>query len=342
MNSKNRNTFLFSALLLLLLLTLLLNISLGQVRIPLKEVFKSLTGETASKDTWEYIIVNFRLPKAITAILVGIGLSVSGLLMQTLFRNPLAGPYVLGLSSGSSMGVALIILGAAFLPSFFATLLLSTYGIILASCLGSFLVLLLVLIVSSRLRDTATILIVGLMFSSFTSAVVSVLTYFSSAEQLQKFTFWSMGNLGNLSWQNILILSIVITIGLVLSLLSIKPLDALLLGENYARSMGLNIRKSRYIIIIATSILAGSITAFAGPIAFIGLAVPHLAKLLFQTSNHKILFGSTILIGAILMLFCDMVSQMPGLEFTLPINAITSIIGAPIVIWLLVRKRSLI
>lgn len=342
MNSKNRNTFLFSALLLLLLLTLVLNISLGQVRIPLKEVFKSLTGETASKDTWEYIIVNFRLPKAITAILVGIGLSVSGLLMQTLFRNPLAGPYVLGLSSGSSMGVALIILGAAFLPSFFATLLLSTYGIILASCLGSFLVLLLVLIVSSRLRDTATILIVGLMFSSFTSAVVSVLTYFSSAEQLQKFTFWSMGNLGNLSWQNILILSIVITIGLVLSLLSIKPLDALLLGENYARSMGLNIRKSRYIIIIATSILAGSITAFAGPIAFIGLAVPHLAKLLFQTSNHKTLFGSTILIGAILMLFCDMVSQMPGLEFTLPINAITSIIGAPIVIWLLVRKRSLI
>lgn len=329
-------------MLLLLLLTLVLNISLGQVRIPLKEVFKSLTGETASKDTWEYIIVNFRLPKAITAILVGIGLSVSGLLMQTLFRNPLAGPYVLGLSSGSSMGVALIILGAAFLPSFFATLLLSTYGIILASCLGSFLVLLLVLIVSSRLRDTATILIVGLMFSSFTSAVVSVLTYFSSAEQLQKFTFWSMGNLGNLSWQNILILSIVITIGLVLSLLSIKPLDALLLGENYARSMGLNIRKSRYIIIIATSILAGSITAFAGPIAFIGLAVPHLAKLLFQTSNHKTLFGSTILIGAILMLLCDMVSQMPGMEFTLPINAITSIIGAPIVIWLLVRKRSLI
>jgi len=180
------------------------------------------------------------------------------------------------------------------------------------------------------------------MFSSFTSAVVSVLTYFSSAEKLQKFTFWSMGNLGNLSWQHILILSIVITIGLVLSLLSIKPLDALLLGENYARSMGLNIRKSRYSIIIATSLLAGSITAFAGPIAFIGLAVPHLAKLLFQTSNHKILFGSTILIGAILMLFCDMVSQMPGLEFTLPINAITSIIGAPIVIWLLVRKRSLL
>lgn len=342
MNSKNRNTFLFSALLLLLLLALVLNISLGQVRIPLKEVFKSLTGETASKDTWEYIIINFRLPKAITAILVGIGLSVSGLLMQTLFRNPLAGPYVLGLSSGSSLGVALVILGAAFLPQLVAEMLLSSYGIILASCLGSFLVLLLILIVSSRLRDTATLLIIGLMFSSFTAAIVSVLTYFSSAEQLQKFTFWSMGNLGNLSWQNILILGVTVAVGLLLSLISIKSLDTLLLGENYAKSMGLNIRKSRYIIIIATSLLAGSITAFAGPIAFIGLAVPHLAKLLFQTSNHKVLFGSTILIGAILMLFCDMISQMPGMEFTLPINAITSIIGAPIVIWLLVRKRSLI
>ncbi|MBK9224371.1 MAG: iron ABC transporter permease [Flavobacterium sp.] len=342
MKSKKQNTILFFSLTLLLVFTFVLNISLGQVSIPVKEVFKSLSGAIASKDTWEYIIVNFRLPKAITAVLVGMGLSISGLLMQTLFRNPLAGPYVLGLSSGSSLGVALIILGAAFLPSLVSEILLSSYGIIVASCLGSFLVLLLVLIVSSRLRDTATILIVGLMFSSFTSAIVSVLTYFSSAEQLQKFTFWSMGNLGNLSWQNILILGVTVAVGLLLSLISIKSLDALLLGENYAKSMGLNIRKSRYIIIIATSLLAGSITAFAGPIAFIGLAVPHLAKLLFQTSNHKILFGSTILIGAILMLFCDMVSQMPGIEFTLPINAITSIIGAPIVIWLLVRKRSLI
>lgn len=338
---KTRNTFLFSILSLTLLLTLLLNISFGQVAIPLKEVFKSLLGSTASKDTWEYIIFNFRLPKAITAILVGIGLSIAGLLMQTLFRNPLAGPYVLGLSSGSSLGVAFVILGASLLPTFLSEILLSSYGIILASCLGSFLVMLLVLIVSQRLRDTATILIVGLMFSSFTSAIVSVLTYFSTAEQLQKFTFWSMGNLGNLSWQNIFILFISVLIGLLLSLLSIKSLDALLLGENYAKSLGLNIKKSRYVIIIATCILAGSITAFAGPIAFVGLAVPHLAKLLFQTSNHKILFWSTILIGGILMLFCDMISQLPGLDFTLPINAITSIIGAPIVIWLLIRKKNL-
>lgn len=338
---KNRHTLLFSSLLLLLLLTLLCNISLGQVAIPVKEIFKSLFGGNASKNTWEYIIINFRLPKAIVAILVGMGLSISGLLMQTLFRNPLAGPYVLGLSSGSSLGVAMVILGAGMVPAFAAEFLLSSYGIILASCLGSFFVLIMVLIVSRKLRDTMTILIVGMMFSSFTSAIVGVLTYFTSAEQLQKYTFWSMGSIGNVSWQNILILTIAVVLGLLLSLVSLKPLDALLLGENYARSMGLNISKTRYIIIIATSILAGSITAFAGPIAFIGLAVPHLAKLLFQTSNHKILFWSTLLIGAIIMLFCDMVSQLPGFDFTLPINAITSIIGAPIVIWLLVRKKSL-
>lgn len=339
---KTRNSILFFLLLLALLFSLLMNISLGQVAIPIKEVAKSLIGNHASKDTWEYIILNFRLPKAITAILVGMGLSISGLLMQTLFRNPMAGPYVLGLSSGSSLGVAFVILGAAFLPEFLSEILLSSYGIILASCLGSFLVLLLVLLVSQRLRDTMTILIVGLMFSSFTGAIVSVLTYFSTAEQLQRFTFWSLGSLGNVSFTNIIILSSCVFIGLFLSLLSIKSLDSLLLGENYAKSMGLNIKKSRYSIIFATSILAGSITAFAGPIAFIGLAVPHLAKLLFQTSNHKILFWATLLIGSILMLFCDTVSQMPGFDFTLPINAITSIIGAPIVIWLLIRKKNLI
>lgn len=332
---------LFAVLSAALILTLLLNISLGQVTIPIKDVFKSLSGNHASKDTWEYIIVNFRLPKAITAILVGIGLSISGLLMQTLFRNPLAGPYVLGLSSGSSLGVAFVILGAGFLPAVGAQFLLSSYGIITASCLGSLLVLLLILIVSRTLRDTMSILIVGLMFSSFTSAIVSVFSYFSSAEQLQKYTFWSMGSIGNLSWANISLLATAILCGLLLSLLTLKPLDALLLGENYAKSMGLNLKKTRNLIILATSILAGSITAFAGPIAFIGLAVPHLSKLIFRTSNHKVLFFGTVMIGAITLLFCDTVSQMPGFEFTLPINAITSIIGAPVVIWLIVRKKSI-
>ncbi|WP_394354900.1 iron chelate uptake ABC transporter family permease subunit [Flavobacterium soyangense] len=341
MTNTNRNIALFSILTMSLVLLLLMNISLGSVSIPVKDVFNSLTGGNTSKETWNYIILNYRLPKAIAAILVGMGLSISGLLMQTLFRNPLAGPDVLGLSSGASLGVATIVLGAAFLPMGLSSILLSSYGIILASSLGSFLVLLAVLAVSQRLRNTMAILIVGLMFASLTSAIVGTLTYFSTAEQLQKFTFWSLGNLGNLSWSSIVILSVCVTIGLLLSLFSIKPLNALLLGENYARSLGMNYKKTRLIIILATSILAGSITSFAGPIAFIGLAVPHIAKLVFQTSNHSVLFWSTLLFGAIIMLICDSISQLPGSDITLPINAVTSIFGAPIVIWLLIRKRKM-
>lgn len=334
-----KHRLLISFLLLFLVACFFVNLSLGQVAIPVKEVFKSVFGFSSSKTTWEYIVFNFRLPKAIMAILAGIALSISGLLMQTFFRNPLAGPYVLGLSSGSSLGVAFVVLGASFLPTIFSDVFLSTYSVILASCLGSLLVMLLVILVSIKLKDTATILIVGLMFSSFSSAVVSVLSYFSSAEQLQKFTFWSMGNLGNLSWEHLIILGIIVFLGLIISVFCLKPLDALLLGENYAQSMGLNLKKTRYFIIIATCILAGSVTAFAGPIAFIGLAVPHIAKLLFQTSSHKILFLATILLGSSIMLLCDTISQMPWAEFTLPINAITSIIGAPIVIALIIKKR---
>jgi iron complex transport system permease protein len=337
---QKKYILIFTLLILSLTLLFLLNISLGQISIPIKDVVKSITGSEASKQSWEYIIINYRLPKAITAILVGMGLSVSGLLMQTLFRNPLAGPYVLGLSSGSSLAVAFVILGAGFLPSFLSDYFLSPYGIMIASCLGSLLVLLLVLLVSERLRDTMSILIVGLMFSSFAGAIVSVLTYFSSAEQLQKFTFWSMGSLGNLSWVQVGILFVSVLIGLFLSIANIKPLDALLLGENYAKSMGVNYSKARLSIMIATSILAGSITAFAGPIAFVGLAVPHMAKILFKTSKHLILFWSTLLLGAIIMLFCDIASQIPGTTVILPINAITSIVGAPVVIWLLIRKKS--
>ena len=341
MNTTNKNTLLFSSLILGVVLLFLLNISLGSITIPIKDIFNSIINGICSKESWNYIILNYRLPKAIVAILVGIGLSISGLLMQTLFRNPLAGPYVLGLSSGASLGVAIVILGATFLPPFLSVFFLSSYGIILASSLGSFLVLLSVLSIAQRLRDTMAILIVGLMFGSLTSAIVGSLTYFSTAQQLQKFTFWSLGNLGNLSWHSIAILCFCVVLGLLLSVLSIKPLNALLLGENYAKSLGMNYKKTKYIIIFATSLLAGSITAFAGPIAFIGLAVPHIAKLVFQTSNHKILFWSTLLFGAIIMLVCDIISQIPGTEIILPINAVTSIFGAPIVIWLLVRKRKM-
>lgn len=342
MANTKRNIQLFILLGLGLLLLLLVNISFGSITIPFKEVVNSLTGGKASKSTWEYIIINYRLPKALTAILVGMGLSVSGLLMQTLFRNPLAGPDVLGLSSGASLSVAFVILGAGLLPPFLSSMFLSPYGLVIASTLGSFAVLLLVLVVSQKLRDTMAILILGLMFGSFTSAIVGILTFFSSAEQLQKFTFWSLGNLGNLSWFSIVILSVSVLLGLLISLFCVKSLNALLLGENYARSLGLNFKKTRLLIILATSILAGSITAFAGPIAFVGLAVPHIAKLIFQTSNHFILYWSTLLLGAAIMLICDVISQMPGFEITLPINAITSIFGAPVVVWLLIRKQKIV
>jgi iron complex transport system permease protein len=335
-----KQKILFTLLLLAMVFLFLVNISLGSVSIPLKEMVKGIFGQEMQKESWEIILWNFRFPKAITAILVGIGLSMSGLLMQTLFRNPLAGPYVLGLSSGASLGVAFVILGTGMLPTYIASFFLSSYGLVVASSLGAFLVLLAVLLVSRKLKDTMAILIVGLMFGSFTSAIVSVLSYFTTAEKLQKFTFWSMGSISNLTWQEISILSLLIFIGIAISFTVIKPLNALLLGEKYAQSIGINYKKTRFSIIVATSILAGSITAFAGPIAFIGLAVPHMAKLLFQTSNHLVLFWSTLLLGAIVMLVCDTIAQVPGNDITLPINAVTSVIGAPIVIWLLVRKKT--
>lgn len=338
---QNKYNYLLLALAILLLIALLLNLSFGAVAIPFKNVIGSLLGNDSGKESWNYIILEYRLPKAITAILAGMGLAISGLLMQTMFRNPLAGPFVLGLSSGSSLGVALLIMGSGLLPTLVSGLLLSQYGIILASSIGSFSVLLLVLAVSQKLRDTSSILIVGLMFGSFTSAFVSVLTYFSTAEQLQKFSFWSMGNLGNLTWESITILTIFTIIGLILSVISLKSLDAMLLGENYAQSLGLNYKKSRLIIILGTSILTGCITAFVGPIAFIGLAVPHIAKLIFNTSNHKILFLSTLLIGAIALLICDLLTHIPNSDVILPINAVTSVFGAPIVIYLLLNKNKL-
>ena len=317
-----------------------MNISLGSVSIPSSEIFKGLFGKI-DNGSWQYIIQNYRLPKAFTAILVGSGLGISGLLMQTLFRNPLAGPFVLGISSGASLGVALVILGSGFFGGIFTSLLMSKWSIVIAASLGSFLVLLAVMLVSSRVRDTMAILVIGLMFGSITSAVVSVLSYFSSAEQLQQYVFWGFGSLGNLSWYELFIFFLIYLIGILMATVSIKGLNTLLLGENYAKSLGLNLKQIRLVIIIATSLLAGTITAFAGPIAFIGLAIPHMTRQIFHTSNHKTLLPAVFLMGAIVMLICDSIAQLPTSDYTLPINAITSLVGAPVVIWLLVRKRKM-
>lgn len=339
-NQQTYRTF-FLLLTSILLITFLVSISLGTVPIPLKDVIISLFGGEPLKSAWKFIVLEYRLPKAITAMLSGGGLAVSGLLMQTLFRNPLAGPFVLGLSSGASLGVALLILGTGIVGASFGAFLLGSWSLVIASAFGSFLVLLAVLSVTFKVKDTMTILIIGLMFGSVTAAVVSVLSYFSNAEQLQQFVFWSFGTLGNVSWDGILILVSCIVVGLLVSMYTIKALNALLLGENYAKSMGINLKLATFWIIIATSLLAGSITAFTGPIAFVGLAVPHLTRQYINSSNHMVLLPAVFMSGAVLMLICDTLAQLPFSELTLPINAITSLIGAPVVIWLLVRKRKL-
>lgn len=331
----------FALLSLALFVAFLLNISLGSVAIPLSEIFAVLTGQGAEKETWNYIIMDYRLPKTATAMMAGGGLAISGLLMQTLFRNPLAGPFVLGLSSGASLGVAILILGAGAIGGILGTFLTNPWSMVIAAGLGSFLVLLAVLAVSFRIKDTMAILIIGLMFGSVTAAVVSVLSYFSDAEQLRNFVFWSFGSLGNQSWDGVLILFLCFIIGLTLSIFNGKALNSLLLGENYAKSMGMHIKRTTIMVILATSILAGGITAFAGPIAFVGLAVPHLVRQIFKTADHFVLIPAVLLYGALLMLLCDTIAQMPFTSYTLPINAITSLVGAPVVIWLLVRKRKL-
>ncbi|WP_185781166.1 iron ABC transporter permease [Croceivirga lutea] len=338
MRKERSYKFSFLLLLVLVIAAFVLNLSLGSVAIPFSETIAILLGDTTVDESKSYIILNYRLAKAVTAILVGGGLAVSGLLMQTLFRNPLAGPFVLGISSGASLGAALLLLGASVLGG----ILYFDTSLVIAASLGSFLVLLVVMVVANKVRDTMTLLIIGLMFGSITAAIVSVLAYFSDAESLQRFIFWSYGSVSSLSWKQILLLLAIVILGLVLSLFSVKSLNAFLLGENYAESLGVSIKKSKYLIILATGLLAGSITAFAGPIAFVGLAVPHLTRQLISSTNHSIVLPAVFIYGAILMLLCDTIAQLPNSATVLPINAITSLFGAPIVIWLLVRKRKIL
>lgn len=323
-------------LLLLLVLFFIADVCLGSVFISPSEIWKVLTGN-ASTSAQSYIILELRLPRAVMAILTGSGLAIAGLLMQTLFRNPLAGPFVLGISSGAGLGVALAVMGGTALGlSQFSSL-----GVIIPSILGSLLVLLLVMALSVRIKDTMGLLIVGIMLGSLSSAVIGVLSYFSSNEALKRYVFWSLGSLSTVSWTVIGILVVVMLVALLLLGSIIKPLNAMLLGESYARSLGINLRRTRWVIISITCLLAGSITAFAGPIAFIGMAVPHIARLALPTINHKRLLPIAMIIGSGLLLFCDIVAQVPFTAMTLPINAVTSLLGAPLVIWLILKKRNL-
>ena len=325
--------------LVLLVVAAVLNLVIGSVRIPVTDVLEIVTGNFSGKASWEYIVLEYRLPKLVIACVVGAALSIAGMMMQTLFQNPMAEPYILGVSSGASLGVAICILGKSLFSLTLQNYLTGNLTIILFALAGSVLVMFIILGISQRIKQIATLLIVGLMFSSFTSAFVNVLAYFSTAEELKKFTFWNLGSLGNISWQQIYFIVPILCTALAGSFLLNKSLNTLLMGEGYARSMGLNIKRIKFLIILVTCLLVAVCTAFVGPIAFIGLAVPHITRIIYKTTNHFQLFTGNIIIGAFILITCDIICQLPGEQFVLPINAVTSILGAPLVIYLILRNR---
>lgn len=338
-NSKQPFGLIFFILGLLFLLFFIADLFLGSVIVPVKQIFLSFFSSAETNETFRTIVVDFRLPKAFTAILTGAALSVSGLQMQTVFRNPLAGPYVLGISAGASLGVALFVLGFSSVISFGVISVTGAWPLAIVAWIGSFLVMLLVLYVSARVNDIMTILILGILFTAAVSSIVSILQYFSSESMLKAFIVWTMGSLGSVTGAQLSVMAPAIGVGLVLALLKIKDLNAFLLGENYARSLGVKLTQSRILIFLSTSLLAGTITAFCGPIGFIGIAVPHICRVIFKTSDHLVLIPAVIITGSIVMLFSDIVSQLPGMQTTLPINSVTSIIGIPIIVWMIVKNK---
>ena len=336
-------TIVLMGLLGALLVAFLLSLALGSVRIPLDNVVRILLGGTPDKATWADILFKFRLPKAVTALLAGAALAVSGLQMQTLFRNPLADPYILGVSSGASLGVALVMLsvGAAATKVIGTLGLYGDLGLVVAASLGSMLVLGLVLLVAQRVQSTLTLLILGLMFGYLTSALVSLLIYFSLPERVQVFSLWSAGSFGGVTWSQQRVFAPTIVLGLVVAHLLPKSLNALLLGDIYARSLGVNVVQVRRWIILCASLLAGAATAFCGPIGFLGVAVPHLCRTLFNTADHRVLVPTSMLLGGTIALLADLLAQMPGSQAVLPVNVVTSLFGVPVIIWMLLRQQQL-
>ena len=311
----------------------MLDIRLGSISISFTDMWSHLRGRTELSEQQVLILTKFRLPRIATALMVGAALPVCGLQMQTLFRNPLAGPYVLGISSGASFGAAIVVLGAG------ATGIVATWSLAIAAWIGAGSVMLLLLFVSYRIKDVMTILILGIMFSSGLAAIISIMQYFSQASALKSFVIWSMGSLGNVTGAQLTIMAWAILPLLVLTLAYSKVLNGLMLGEEYALSMGVRIQRTRLVIFATTSIMAGTITAFCGPIGFIGIAVPHMARFLLNRSDHRILIPASMLTGMVVMVFSDIVSRLPGTEQILPINAVTSLIGIPVVVWLVVMNR---
>jgi iron complex transport system permease protein len=323
----------------LLVLLFVLNLGMGSVHIPAGTILSILSGSETVDPVWRDIVWEFRMTKALTCILAGSALAIAGLQMQTLFRNALAGPDVLGLSSGASLAVSLVIMSQAAGLKILSTP--SPWAIAAAASLGCCGVFLVVMFIAQRLRDNTSLLIIGLMMGAATSSLVSVLQFLSRPEQQQSYMLWTFGSLGQLNWAEIQVLTAILITAGVVAFFSTKALNGWLLGDNYAQSIGIRLRRSRMIILLATSLLTGGVTAFCGPIAFVGLAVPHLTKLLIKTHNHKVLIPAVSVAGGALMLFCDIVTQLPGSAYVLPINAITAMVGAPVVIWIILRAKRL-
>ena len=329
---KSRSTILFTLLTALSVVLFVVDIAVGSVSIPLSDVISALCG--GGTQEIRSIVIDIRLVRSIVAVLAGTALSISGLQMQVLFRNPLAGPYVLGVSAGASFGVALFLLGA---PIFGFTLspALQSLGTAGAAWIGSAVVLLLVVALSRRIKDIMVMLILGIMLSSGVGALVEIMQYFSNEASLKSYVVWTMGALGDVTATQLAVVAPVIVAGLVMAVAAIKPMNMLLAGERYAASMGLNISRSRNLILISTTLLAGTITAFCGPIGFVGIAVPHIARILFRSADHRILLPATILSGVTMLLVGDIVAKY----FSLPINTITALMGIPIVIYIVTRRR---
>lgn len=336
----------FSVILLLsvaVMAVALCSLSIGSVKIPVGDIMQVFFYPEKTSTHFSTIIWEIRLPKICTAILTGAALAVSGLQMQTLFRNPLAGPYILGISSGASLGVALLILtaGTSGFSLFNGGGTAGSWAIAGASVAGAAAAMSLILFISLRVRDVTTLLLIGMMLAGATGALVSILQYWSEKEALQAFVFWTFGSLRGVTWEQLAVLFPAVFVGLAGGLLLSKSLNVLPAGENYAKSLGLHVQRSRFLIILCTSLLAGAATAFCGPIAFIGLATPHVTRLFFDTTDHLLLTPATALTGSLLLLGCDMISQLPGSELTLPVNAVTSLLGAPFVIWLIWKGQNL-
>ncbi|HMN27500.1 MAG TPA: iron ABC transporter permease [Caldilineaceae bacterium] len=331
------------ALLALLVIAFVLSLAIGSVNIPPDNVGRILLGGVPDRATWADIVLKFRLPKALTATLAGAALAVSGLQMQTLFRNPLADPYTLGVSSGASLGVALVILGAGATGTFLLSgiSLLGDLGLATAAGIGAALTMLAVLFVANRLQNTVILLILGVMFGYLASALVSLLIYFSLPERIQSFTLWSAGSFAGVTWSQMRIFAPLLVVGLGLAGLLPKSLNALLLGETYARTLGLNVGRARLGIILSASLLAGTVTAFCGPIGFLGVAVPHLCRGIFNTADHRVLVPTTVFLGAIMALLADLIAQLPGSQYVLPLNVVTSLFGVPVIVWVILRQRQM-